>query len=68
MRSYLIQKTNIKKSRETVPLNIIQEYSFDLTMRQQWNDARLKFADKLNQNGGYTGQTQLLKRVNTFHS
>ena len=25
----------------------LQEYSFQITLRQQWNDVRLKFKDKL---------------------
>ena len=25
----------------------IQEYSFQITLRQQWNDVRLKFTDKI---------------------
>ena len=28
-------------------MSLVQEYSFQITMRQQWNDKRLRYKDKL---------------------
>jgi len=37
---------------------ILQEYSFQITLRQQWNDGRLSFKDKLL---GMEGNYEMLK-------
>ena len=41
-----------------------QEYDFSITLRQQWNDKRLVFKNKLTpeQAGGYGGKYQITKK------
>ena len=36
-------------------LCIFQEYSFQITLRQQWNDNRLRYKEKLEADGGPGG-------------
>ena len=36
-------------------LCILQEYSFQITLRQQWNDNRLRYKEKLEADGGPGG-------------
>ena len=46
---------------------ITQEYSFQITMRQQWNDKRLNFKDRLKGHlKGKAGRLQIT--VLTFYS
>ena len=41
------------------PNKIFQEYSFQITLRQQWNDKRLRFKEKLAEMG--VGESKILK-------
>ena len=67
--SYLSSVFTIVISRYIHVLNVVQwilvfilqEYSFQITLRQQWNDGRLSFKDKLL---GMEGKYNTLKYVN----
>ena len=51
----------IRYSSFTFTVFPLQEYSFQVTLRQQWNDKRLRFAELLKAKGVGDGNTENTK-------